>query len=151
MLIKNYELGFSYELSDDYSEIKESSYKAFGVGPNTLGYFVQLDEAGEIDKVFSLVKDKVCINDEEIKTLIDQNIKTLKKAGFDMVYENDFETDQGRKIYRRVFVDETKELTYVTYFTLIHNTIVTSTTQILDFYDEYEEEMYAVFASITEI
>lgn len=151
MLIKNYELGFSYELSDDYSEIKESSYNAFGVGPNTLNYFVQLDEEGQIDKVFSLVKDKTCLDEKEIKSVISDNIASLKKAGFKMVYENDFETDQGRKIYRRVFVDETGELTYVTYFTLIHNTLVTSTTQILDFYDEYEEEMYAVFASMVEI
>ena len=40
---------------------------------------------------------------------------------------------------------------FATYFTLINKTIVASTTQIIDFYDEYEEEMYAIFASIKEL
>lgn len=150
MLIKNYELGFSFEISDDYSEIKEQSYKAFGVGPGTLNYFVQLDDNGEVDKVFSICKDKVCINEEEIQKCIDKNIAAIEKTAFKCTDRSDFEIN-GRKIYRCVFVDAEAELSYVTYFTLIHQTLVASTTQFLESYDEYEEEMFAIFASIEEI
>lgn len=151
MLIKNYDLGFSFEISDEYSEIKELSYGAFGIDKSTLNYFVQLTEEGEIDKTFSLCKDRVCINEEEVKECLLQNVNKIKKAGFELIYENEFDTHTGRKVYRKVFVDEKKEVMFATYFTLINKTIVASTTQIIDFYDEYEEEMYAIFASIKEL
>ncbi len=150
MLIKNYELGFSFEISDDYSEIKESSYPAFNVGKNTLHYFIQLDDAGEISKVFSICKDKKCENEETALNLVKANVDVMEKVGFKLISENDFETHLGRKIYRRVFEDEEGEHTFVTYFTVVHNTVIASTVEILDSYDEYEEEMYAVFVTINE-
>ncbi len=150
MLIKNYELKFSFEISDDYNEIKSTSYSAFEVAPNTLNYFVQLDDSGEISKVFSICKDKVCNNEEEIFAVIDNNVSLLKNAGFDLVEHNEFETHLGRRIYRRVFLDETQEHAFVTYFTLVHNTLIASTVELLDSYDEFEEELYAVFVTIKE-
>ncbi len=150
MLVKNYELKFSFEVNDDFSEIKSTSYEAFNVAPNTIHYFVKLDDEGNVGRVLSLCKDKKCTNEEEVLAVVKRNVEQMKKFGFDLIFENDFETHKNRKIYRRVFIDEEQEHAFVTYFTLIKGVLIASTTEITEFYDEYEEEMYEIFATIEE-
>ena len=53
MKYREYKVGFTFDMPDQFSEVRESSYEVFDVEPNTLKYFIVLDDDGEIIRSFS--------------------------------------------------------------------------------------------------
>lgn len=153
MKYRNYEVGFTFEVPDDFSEVKQSSYEVFNVPADTMHHFIQLDDNGDIVRSFSITKSEPMETDDQIKEYIDKNLAQLDELGIHKVVQNQIQTTDGRTIDRVVLYDENmkEDLGILTYFMKVKNVLIMASCYIVEFYDEYEEELYDVFDSIKEV
>ena len=153
MKYRNYEVGFTFEVPDDFSEVKQSSYEVFNVPEDTMHHFIQLDDNGDIVRSFSITKSEPMETDDQIKEYIDKNLAQLDELGIHKVIQNQIQTTDGRTIDRVVLYDENMEedLGILTYFMKVKNVLIMASCYIVEFYDEYEEELYDIFDSIKEV
>ena len=79
MKYRNYEVGFTFEVPDVFSEVKQSSYNVFDVPEDTMHYFICLDENGDIIRSFSMVKDGPCNSDEDFNNIVKNVRSTYSK------------------------------------------------------------------------
>jgi len=153
MKYRNYEVGFTFEVPDNFSEVKPSSYEAFDVRPETMHYFICLDDKGEIMRAFSINKDVPCNTDDDMVNIIKTTLEQLDQLGYHVLQFNELKTESGKLIERFVFYDENldKDLGILMYFMRVKDAVVVSSCYIKEFYDEYEDELFTVFNSIREI
>ena len=152
MKYKNYTLGFTFEVDDKFTEVKQDRYDAFNVQPSTLHYFIALDDEGEISEVLSITKDEPCKDDEEFKERVDFNIKTLKEYGYLLFSQEEIDAD-GRPVQRLIFQDTNieQDLGLCMYFARVNNEVICSAVYILEDYDDREQSMLNMYKSIKEM
>ena len=151
MKYRDYKVGFSFEVPDYFSEVRETSYEVFDVAENTLKYFILLDDDGEVVRSFSIVKDEEQVKtDEQYNEVLQKNIDTMEQLGYTKVINNQLKTDSGMIIDRYVFADLDMEenIAVLVYFVRIKDSFVTSSCYIGEFYDEFEEELFNIYNSI---
>ena len=151
MKYRDYKVGFSFEVPDYFSEVRETSYEVFDVAENTLKYFILLDDDGEVVRSFSIVKDEEQVKtDEQYNEVLQKNIDTMEQLGYTKVINNQLKTDSGMIIDRYVFADLDIEenIAVLVYFVRIKDSFVTSSCYIGEFYDEFEEELFNIYNSI---
>ena len=151
MKYRDYKVGFSFDVPEYFSEVRESSYEVFDVAEGTLKYFILLDDDGEIVRRFSFVKDDVRISsDEDYKNAIQKNLDSMDDMGFTQVKNNQLQMNNGMIIDRYVFADLSRDdyIGILVYFLRIKDTLVMSSCYITDFYDEFEDEMFNIYNSI---
>lgn len=154
MKYREYKVGFTFDVPDYFSEVRESSFEVFDVPENTLKYFIILDDDGEIERSFSFNRD-----DEPVKTkedflnAVESNISNMEELGYTRVYTDTITTESGREIVRHFMCDTEMEenLAIVMYFTHIKNNLVCSSTFGREFFDSPESEMLEIYNSIEEL
>lgn len=153
MKYRNYEVGFTFEVPDEFSEVKSSSFPVFNVDPNTMHYFIKLDEKGNVIRALSFNKDEPCKTDDDAIRIITTTIQQLEELGYHVLQFNELKTDGGKFIQRAVFYDENlkADLGVLMYFMRVKDAIVTSSCYITEFYDGYEDELFDIFNSIKEV
>lgn len=153
MKYRNYEVGFSFEVPDNFSEVKQSSYEVFGVSPETMHYFICLDDDGNVIRSFSINKDEPCKSDEDYIEIIKKTLEQLDELGFHVLQNNELKTENDKIIERFVLYDENMEenLGILLYFMRVKDAVITSSCYIVEFYDEFEDELFSVFNSIKEV
>jgi len=152
MKYRDYKIGFTYEVPDYFSEVRESSYDVFDVAEDTLHYFIQLDDEGEIIRNFSMGA-KTIDGDNDIESIVADYVASMEEAGYVKLLENTITTTNGRTIYRYTFYDEDieEDVGILTYLIKVKDSVITSSCFIKEFYDFYEQEMYGIFDSIQEL
>ena len=151
MKYREYKVGFTFEVPDYFSEVRESSFEVFNVADNTLKYFIFLNDEGEVLRSFSFSKDKdVVKTDEQYQEVLNKNINLMEQAGFTKVINNQLKADNGLLIDRYVYADlEMKEkVGLLVYFVRIKDAFIVSSCYITDFYDFFEQEMFDIYNSI---
>ena len=154
MKYREYKVGFTFEVPDNFSEVREASYEVFNVAENTLKYFIELNDDGEIVRSISLNRDEGLVKtDDDLKNAIQDNVELLEQAGLTQVENNILITDSGRQIHRYVFADLEQEenIGLLFYFTRIKNALIVSSCYINNFYDFFEDELFNIFNSIEEL
>jgi len=153
MKYRDYKIGFTYEVPEYFSEVRESSFEVFNVAEGTIHYFILLDDEGDIVRNFSMSAEGPLKDNKEYEEKIKDYIDTLTGVDFVVLKENELVTEKGREIKRYVLFDKMMqaELGMLFYFTKIKDRLVVSTTYITEYYDEYEEELYEIFDSIEEM
>ena len=153
MKYRDYKIGFTYEVPDYFSEVRESSYEIFNVAEDTLHYFIQLDDDGEIIRNFSMGAKGPIEKDKDVKIAVDNFIDALKELGYVIIKENILTTDNGRKIYRYVLFDDEieQDLAVLVYLTQVKDHLVTSSCLIEEYYDSFEQEMFSIFNSFEDM
>ena len=153
MKYRNYEVGFTFEVPDVFSEVKQSSYNVFDLPEDTMHYFICLDENGDIIRSFSMVKDGPCNSDEDFNNIVKNALNDLEKIDVHVVQENQLRTESGKIIERKVLYDEDMEedLGILMYFMRVKDIVLISSCYIEEFYDENEDELFAVFNSVKEV
>lgn len=153
MKYRNYEVGFTFEVPDDFSEVKSSSFPVFDVDPATMHYFICLNEKGDVTRSISLNKDEPCKTDDDAVKIITTTLNQLEELGYHVLQFNELKTDDGKYIERFVFYDENLEadLGVLVYFMRVKDALITSSCYITEFYDGYEDELFGIFNSIKEI
>ena len=154
MRYRDYKVGFTVEVPDYFSEVKEASYEVFNVSEGTLKHFILLDDDGEIVRSLSLSRDeKPVTTEEEYLQAVERNISILEDAGLKIAFNNTRVTPSGREVERYFMCDlDMKEnLALLAYFTRVKDTLVVSTTYCKEFFDSFENELLEIFDSIEEI
>ena len=78
MLVKNYDLNFTFQMEDDFTEISKDKYSVFGVDEDsTLNYFVYIDEDDGSESGFSLIKGANTGTPIEASTISTEKPKSL--------------------------------------------------------------------------
>ena len=153
MQYRDYRVGFTFEVPDEFSEVKEASYEVFEVAPNTLHYFIELDDDGEIVRSFSLSNDRKVKDEKDCERLADDSVALLESNGFKVEDREKLTTNKDRIIYRYVLRDDENDGNplMVIYFTRIKDQVVISSRFINEGYDENELEMLQIFDSFEEL
>lgn len=153
MKYRDYKIGFTFEVPDYFSEVRESSYEVFEVDDDVLHYFIQLDDDGEVVRHLSFGAQGPVENDEEFKETVDQNIALMEDVGYAILKRNTLRTDKGRTIERCVVFDPDVDANWgiLVYYTVVKNKVISSSCLIKQYYDEFEEELYSIFDSIEEL
>ena len=154
MKYRDYKVGFTVEVPDYLSEVKEASYDVFDVADNTLKYFILLNDDGDIVRSLSLTQDdREVKTEEEYLEVVESSIADMENAGFKRVFNNTMITPSGRVVERYFLCDlELEEnIALLAYFTRVKNSVVVSTTYVTEFFDEFENELFDIFDSIKEI
>ena len=153
MKYRDYKIGFTFEVPDYFSEVRESSYEIFDVAEDTLHYFIQLDDEGEIVRNFSIGARELTDKNQDAKEAVDSFVEMLDEMGYVRVQDNVLITESGREIYRYVLYDEDigTEMAVLTYVTKVKDHLITSSCLIEEFYDFFEQEMFKIFDSIEEM
>lgn len=153
MKYRNYEVGFTFEVPDNFSEVKQSSYEVFNISPDTMHYFICLDDNGDVTRSFLINKDEPCKTDDDMISIIQTSLKQLEEMGYHVLQFNELKTESGKYIERFVFYDENldADLGVLMYFMRVKDAVISSSCYITEFYDQYEEELFSVFNSIKEI
>ena len=152
MLVKDYDLNFTFEISDDFTEISKDKYDVFGVDEDTLHYFLYLDQENQ-EYPFSLIKGKEFKSDEEYEKTILGEVEELQKLYAD-AYISDVYTikAEGQRRLDRVSIDfNDGGFMSVVYYTPVNGHIVTSAASIIEDADEYEAGLYKLMSSIKEM
>ena len=152
MLVKDYELNFTFEISDEFNEISKDKYKVFGVDDDTLHYFLYLDENNE-EYPLALIKGKECANIEDYEKTIQAEVDQFKKEIPSAVVSDIFtiEPEDGRRV-ERVSIDyQDGGFMTVVYFTYVGGHVVSASTSILEDADDYEAGLYKIMQSIKEM
>ena len=153
MQYKDYKVGFTFEVPDKYSEVKEASYEVFDVAPNTLHYFIELNDDGEVIKSFSLSHDRKVKDDKDFEAVVEENEKELLNDNYRLEKSQVLTTRKDRVIERRVFLDNEMENGpgILLYFTRVKDEVIVSSAFVGDNYDENEIELLQIFDSFEEI
>lgn len=152
MLVKDYDLNFTFEMNDDFTEISKDKYSVFGVDDDTLHYFLYLDENSQ-EYPFALVKGKKADSVEAYEKIILDEVEEFKKLYGDAEVSDVFtiEPKGGRRVDRVSIDFNDGGYMSVVYFTLVHGYVVSASTCILEDADNYEGNLYAIMSSIKEI
>ena len=151
MKYRDYKVGFTFEVPDYFSEVREASYEVFEVANNTLKYFILLDDEGEIIRSFSFTKDETPIkSDQDYKDVLEENLYTMEEIGLTQVINSEFTTEKGIHVDRYVFADleDDDNIGILMYFARIKDAFVVSSTYIQNFDDFFETEMRTIYESI---
>jgi len=154
MKYRDYKVGFTFEVMDHFSEVRESSFEVFDVADNTLKYFILLDDEGEIERSLSITKDSAEIkSDEDYATAIDRNVALMEEMGYVKLMNNQLQTEKGYIIDRYVFGDPEIEETIglLVYFMRLKNSLLISSCYIGELYDDFENEMFFMYNTIEEL
>lgn len=152
MIVKDYDLGFSFEISDEFTEISRDKYSVFNVDDDTLHYFLYLDEESN-EYPFAIIKGKKCETIEEyeqqIVTEVNEFQNLYSEADVSPVLTIQVE---GSRRLDRVSIDF-KDGGYktVVYFTYVGGHLVTASTSIESDADAYEGSVFKIFNSIKEM
>ena len=151
MLVRDYELGFTFEIGNDFSEISKDKYELFGVDESVLHYFLYIDDDGN-ENPFSLIKGAKCASVEEYENTIATEIEKFQELYDDADVSNviKIETEDGRRLDRFTVDFNDGGYLMVFYYTMVHGTIVSACANIIDDADEYEAGLMAVMLSIKE-
>ena len=151
MKYKDYKVGFTFEVPDYLSEVREASYEVFNVAENTLKYFIMLDDDGEIVRSFSFSKDEAPVKtDTAYKEVLEKNLQAMEDLGLTKLINTEFTTAKGIHVDRYVYVDlEMDEaIGLLLYFARIKDSLVVSSCYISNFDDFFETEMRNIYESI---
>ena len=154
MRYRDYKVGFSVEIPDHFSEVREASYEVFNVSEGTLKYFIVLNEDGDILRSLSFNTEETRVRTkEEFLELVRKSIAQLEDAGMKRVMNDTLTTPSGREIERYIMcdVDEEEDFGILIYFTKIKDNLVVSSTPVLEFFDVYETELFEIYDSIEEL
>lgn len=153
MKYRNYEVGFTFEVPDVFSEVKQSSYEVFGIPADTMHYFICLDDDGNIERSFSIIKEGSCNSEEDFQNIVKYSLEDLDEIGVHVIESSQFTTEEGKVVERRVMYDENMEedLGILMYFIRVKDVVVMSSCYIEEFYDANEDELFTVFNSIKEV
>lgn len=154
MKYRDYKVGFTVEVPDYLSEVKEASYEVFNVADNTLKYFILLDDDGEVVRTLSIAKDdRVVKTEEEYLEVVESSVAEMEDIGFKRVFNNTMITPSGRVVERYFLCDVELEenIALLAYFTRVKDSVVVSTTYVTEFFDEFENELFDIFDSIQEL
>lgn len=153
MKYRDYKLGFTFEVPDYFSEVRESSFEVFNVAEGTLHYFILLDDDGNIVRNLSMGAEGPVKDDAEFDAVVKEQVEQLTNIDFAVLKENELTTEKGRVIKRVVLYDQVlgAELGTLLYFTKVKEHVLVSGTFIREYYDEFEEELYRIFESIEEM
>lgn len=154
MKYRDYKVGFSVEVPDYFSEVKEASFEVFGVSENTLKYFILLDDEGEVVRSLSLTRNPEPLKTEdEYIEAIRKNISAMEELGYKVVYNNALVMPNGREVERVFFFDDRieEDVAILAYFTKVKDYLIVSSTICQEFYDDFESELLEIFNSIEEI
>ena len=146
MKYRDYKVGFTVEVPDYLSEVKEASYEVFNVADNTLKYFILLDDDGEVVRTLSIAKDdRVVKTEEEYLEVVESSVVEMEDIGFKRVFNNTMITPSGRVVERYFLCDVELEenIALLAYFTRVKDSVVVSTT--------YVTELFDIFDSIQEL
>lgn len=147
MKIINNDYGFSFDISDSYTEIKKSDYKKFHLEESTLHVFTKLE--GKTPKSISIIRDDECPQDSQYLQLIQLNINNMQKMGMEILNRSFITAENGRRIDKTICVF--KELKFCVYFTRVKNMLISASIVISADRDKNEAELYQIFASIKEL
>ena len=154
MVYRDYQIGFSVEMPDHFSEVREASYEVFNVSEGTLKYFIVLNDDGDILRSLSFNTEEARVNNkDEFLEVVKRNIEQLEHAGMKKVMNDTLTTPSGREIERYIMCDIDEEVDYgiLIYFTKIKNRVVVSSTPVFEFFDVYETELFEIYDSIKEL
>ncbi len=152
MLVKDYDLGFTFEIDDQFTEISRDKYQIFDVDEDTLHYFLYLDEESN-EYPFAIIKGKKCADIKEYEEELVKEVNELSdlytEANVSAIFTIQVE---GSRRLDRVSIDF-KDGGYMTvvYFTYINGYIVTASTSIERDADDYEGSVFRIFNSMREI
>ncbi len=153
MLVKDYDLGFTFEISDEFTEITRDKYSVFDVNDeDTLHYFLYLDDEST-EYPFAIVKGSKCDSVEEYEKTLQHEVDQFKELYTDAVVSEiiTLNDPEGRKV-ERVSIDfQDGGFISVVYYTLVNGYIVSASTSIVQDGDEYEASLYNIFNSIKEV
>ena len=154
MRYTDYKVGFSFEMPDHFSEVREASFEVFNVSEGTLKHFIVLDDEGEILRSLSFNSDnKVLKTKEEFLDAVKESISKLEDAGMRKAYNDTLTTPSGREIERYIMcdVDAEEDFGILIYFTKIKDRMIVSSTCVIEFFDVYETELFEIYDSIEEL
>ncbi|MBR4770451.1 MAG: hypothetical protein IK090_05935 [Clostridia bacterium] len=146
MQIVNKELGFTYDVPDDFKEIPKEKYKEYNIEEGTLGVFVKLIDG--VPFTISLNRDDDAPDEKTYKELVDENAFNMKRMGMTIIGRVE---RAGKRAKIDVLYSEFKGLRFVTYFTTICGIMVACSTEIKEKDDEFDKTVAALFESIKEI
>ena len=152
MLVKNYDLGFTFEISDEFTEITRDKYSVFDVNEDTLHYFLYLDD-DSTEYPFSIVKGSECSSIEEYEKILQSEVNQFKELYTDATVSGiiTLKDEKGRRV-ERVSIDfKDGGFISVVYYTLVNGHIVAASTSVTNDGDEYEASLYQIFNSIKEV
>lgn len=147
MKIINNDYGFSFEISDSYTEVKKEDYKKFHLDETTLHVFTKLE--GKAPKSISINRDDECPQDSQYLQLIQLNINNMQKMGMEILNRSFITTESGRRIDKTICVF--KDLKFCVYFTRVKKILISASIVIGADRDKNEAELYNIFASIKEL
>ena len=154
MLVKNYDLNFTFQMEDDFTEISKDKYSVFGVDEDsTLNYFVYIDEDDGSESGFSLIKGAKCDSVEDYEKKLLEEVNQFQELFPDATIGTVFSIQpKGGRRVDRVIIDfnDGGYLTAV-YYTLVNGYIVLASTHILEDADKYEEGLLRIMLSIEEM
>lgn len=150
MFVKDYENNFSCYLPDEFSEIKKENYEAWGVVPDTLHYFVVLDDDGEVAKAVSINKIKDTDTPEEWEEYVKSTVKEFEDYGFKINELEDLKLNDNITVKRLTYMGDIDDY-YVTYFAHLNKINICSTISIGEDYDDEELVLTVIYSSLEEL
>lgn len=154
MKYRDYKVGFTVELPDYFNEVREASYDVFDVAEDTLKYFIILNDDGEVERSLSLNKNAEEVKtDEEYKQAVEKAISDFESLGLTKILHGEMTLESGRKVDRLIMFDKEQEenVAILFYFTRVKNSLVCSSSYVVEFYDQFETELINIFNSIEEL
>ena len=152
MLVKDYDLNFTFEMPDEFTEISKSKYDVFGVDEaSTLHYFLYLDEDNN-EYPFSIYKGEKCDSIEEYEKVVLDEVEKFKEEFPDATVQDVYSitAPNGRRVERLAIDFNDGGYLLVVYYTLVNGYIVTASANILEDADEYEAGLMDIMLSIKE-
>lgn len=152
MLVKDYELNFTFEIGGEFTEISKDKYSLFGVDMDTLHYFLYLDDNGQ-EYPFAMVKGKKCKDYAEYEKNIVAEVKEFEKLYPDATISEVITiAPEDRHRVERVSIEfNDGGYMQVVYFAFVNGYTVSASTCIEEDVDDYEVGLYQVMASIKEM
>lgn len=150
MFVKDYENNFSFYVPDEFSEIKQENYDAWGVVKGTLHYFVVLDDEGEVEKAVSINKLKDTETPEEWTQLVEASVKEFEDFGFQINEVEKLKLTDNMTVDRITYLGDVNDY-YVTYMASLKGLNICSTISIGEDYDDEETILAVIFSSIEEM
>lgn len=146
MQIVNKELGFTYDVPDDYKEIPKEKYKEYNIEEGTLGVFVKMIDG--VPFTISLNRDDDAPDEKTYKELVAENAANMKRMGMTIVEQIE---QTGGRAKIDVLYSEFKGLRFVTYFTTVCGIMIACSVEIKKKGDKSDVIVSDLFNSIKEI
>lgn len=150
MLVKDYDLGFTFEVNNEFTELSKAKYDLFDVPKDTLHYFIYLDD-DDNEYPFAITKGPKCADETAYEQAIIADGQKLKdeNEGATVYDLATIRMQDDRRIDRMTV--EYDGTMYAKYYTYIGGYMVTAAVEIDKACDENEEGLYLLFASIAPI